>query len=71
MREIRPSGLMRGGECSGATDNFGQFNHLNCTLCLLYRGRPSSRASCALLPRCFNWGSVCFTSSCVPGMGVN
>jgi hypothetical protein len=36
MREIRPSGLMRGGECSGDTDNVGQFNHLTCTLCLLY-----------------------------------
>jgi hypothetical protein len=36
MREIHPSGLMRGRECSGDTDNFGRFNHLNSSLCLLY-----------------------------------
>lgn len=28
MREIRSSGFMRGGECSGELDNTGPFNHL-------------------------------------------
>jgi hypothetical protein len=36
MREIRPSGLMRGGEMNTKTDNYGQFKFGTSSLRPLY-----------------------------------
>jgi hypothetical protein len=45
MREIRLSGLMRGGEDARETDNSGRFNSQSAPLCLLYgEGLPTVKA---------------------------